>query len=219
MEFVNFGGDWRASYPRQFQQCRKACRGQPQMEGVMMKPKLRLTLLACALGAASIATAQTTKDIPPPNDVIRLPGSVMAPNMPVVVSPPRDDIGRGTAVGGASGTSRQAPPLVCSLGSESTLSDEDTLSDGAATGAVDTTKAAAPTGKAGIVESGDKPSKNAGNAAGTETSAASGANSGTGDTSNMAEQNNRPDNSTTVPAGGIPRTNAPANAQGASSGK
>jgi hypothetical protein len=187
----------------------------------MIKPKLRLTLLACALGAASIATAQTTKDIPPPNDAIRLPGSVTAPNMPVVVSPPRDDIGRGTAVGGASGTSRQALPLVRSLGSESTMSDDDTLIDGVATGAVDTTKGAAPTGKGGIVESGDKPSNNAGNAPATDTSAASGANASTGDTSNVADRDNQADNSTTVPAGkpGMPPTEAPANAQGASSGK
>jgi hypothetical protein len=53
-----------------------------------MKPKMRLTLLACALGAASIATAQTVADTAPPNDVIRLPGSVTTPTMPVVVSPP-----------------------------------------------------------------------------------------------------------------------------------
>src|SRR6266571_801395 len=98
----------------------------------MMKPKMRLTLLACALGAASITTAQTN-DVPPPNDIIRLPGAVTTPNMPVVVSPPRDDIGRGAIPSG------QAPPLVRSLGSESTLSDEDTLADGAATGGADTT--------------------------------------------------------------------------------
>ena len=180
-----------------------------------MKPKMRLTLLACALGAASIATAQT-KDIPPPNDVIRLPGSVTTPTMPVVVSPLRDDIGRG-----ASGTSGQARPLVRSLGSESNVSGDDTLIDGAATGGVDTTKAVAPTGRAGIFDSGDKPSNNAGTAAGTDTRADSGTNSGAGDTSNMTGRNNQPGSSTTVPAGrpGIPQTNAPANAPGASSGK
>ena len=181
-----------------------------------MKPKMRLTLLACALGAASIATAQTVAGTAPPNDVIRLPGSVTTPTMPVVVSPPRDDIGRG-----ANGTSGQAPLLVRSIGSESTLSDGDTLADGAATGGVDTTKRAATTGPAGIVESGDKPSNNAGTAAGKDTSADSGANSGSGDTSSMAGQNDQAGNSTTVPAGtsDIPRTNAPADAPGAPSGK
>jgi hypothetical protein len=128
----------------------------------MMKPKMRLTLLACALGAASIATAQTVTDIAPPNDVTRLQGSVTTPVMPVVVSPP----------------SGQAPLVVRSLGSESTLSDADTLADGAATGGVDTTRKAATTGQAGIVDSGDQPSNNAGTAGGTDTSADSGAKSG-----------------------------------------
>ena len=174
-----------------------------------MKPKmrLRLALLACALGAASIATAQTVTDVAPPNDAIGLPGSVTTPIMPVVVSPP----------------SGQAPLVVRSLGSESTLSDADTLADGAATGGVDTTKKPATTGQAGIVnsDSGDKPSNNAGTAAGTDTSADSGANLGTGDASNMAGQNDQPGNSTTVPGGrpGIPQINAPADAPAASSGK
>ena len=68
---------------------------------------------------------------------------------------------------------------------------------------------------------GDKPSNDAGIAAGTDTSADSGPNAGTGDTSNMAGQNDQPGNSTTVPAGrpGIPRINAPADAPAASSGK
>jgi hypothetical protein len=169
----------------------------------MMKPKMRLTLLACALGAASIATAQT-KDIPPPNDVIRLPGSVATPIMPVVVSPP----------------SGQVPPLVRSLGSEATLSDEDTLADGAATGGVDTTKRAAATGQPGTFDSGDKPSNNADTAA-AETGADAGTNSSSADASNIPSQNDQPGNSTTVPAGrpGIPRTSAPAEAPGASSGK
>ena len=170
-----------------------------------MKPKMRLTLLACALGAASIATSQTVKDIPPPSDV-GLQGSVTTPIMPVVVSPP----------------SGQAPPVVRSLGSESTMSDDNTLADGAATGGVDTTKKAATTGQAGIVnsDSGDKPSNDAGVAAGTDTSADS-ANSGTGDTSNTVGQNDQAGNSTTVPAGrpGLPGINAPADAPTASSGK
>ena len=161
-----------------------------------MKPKMRLTLLACALGAASIASAQTA-DTPPPNDVIRLPGSVTTPTMPVVVSP-RDG---------------QAPPLVRSLGAGSTMSDDDTLSDGVATGGGETTKKAATTGQ-GILDSGDKPS-NARNAAPTDTRADSGAKSGTADTSNMAEQNKQADNATVVPAG-IPKNNAPDNAAGAS---
>lgn len=155
-----------------------------------MKPKMRLTLLACALGAASLASAQTA-GIPPPNDVIRLPGSVTTPTMPVVVSPPRDS---------------QAPPLVRSLGAESTMSDDDTLSDGVATGGGETTKKAATAGQTGILDSGDKPS-NAGNAAPTDMSADSGAKSGTADTSNMAEQNKQADNATVVPAG-IPKKNA-----------
>lgn len=103
-----------------------------------MNPKIELTLLACALGAASVATAQTSNDIPPPNDIIRLPGNVTTPNMPVVVSPPRDDFGRGTATGSPNGASRQALPVVRSLGSNSTQSNDamsnDTLSDGVATG-------------------------------------------------------------------------------------
>ena len=179
-----------------------------------MKPKMRLTLLACALGAASIATSQTVTDVAPPNDVIRLPGALTTPNMPVVVSPPRDDIGRGAI------TSGQAPPVVRSLGSESTLSDDDTLADGAATGGADTTKKAAPTGQVGITDSGDKPSNNAGTAA-VDTGANAGTNSSAGDTSNMTGQNNQPDNATSVPAGrpDIPRTNAPPYAPGASSGK
>ena len=182
-----------------------------------MKPKMRLTLLACALGAASIATAQTANEIPPPNHVIRSPGRVTTPTMPVVVSPPREDIGRGTAVGDANPL-----PVVRSLGSEATLSDEDTLADGAATGGVDTTKRAATTGQAGIFDSGDKPSNNAGTGAGTDTREDSGANlAGAGDTRNTASQNNQPGNSTIVPAGSpaVPRTGAPANAQDASSGK
>ena len=166
-----------------------------------MKPIMRLTLLACGLGTASVAIAQTA-DIPPPNDVIRLPGSVTTPTMPVVVLP-RDGL---------------APPLVRSLGADSTLSDDDTLIDGAATGGGETSKKAATTGQMGIFDSGDKPSNNAGSAAATDTSADSGANSGTGDASNMADQNKQPDNSTIVP-GGVPQTNAPANASGASSGK
>ncbi len=165
-----------------------------------MKPTMRLTLLACAFGAASIAIAQTA-DVPPPNDVIRLPGSVTTPTMPVVVLP-RDG---------------QALPLVRSLGAESTLSDDDTLADGAATGGADTTKKAAPTGQAGISDSGDKPSNNANPAAGTDTSVTP----GTGDTVDMAGPNNQPSKSTAVPAGkpDMPRTNAPTYAPGASSGK
>ena len=162
-----------------------------------MNPKMRLTLLACVLGTASMAIAQTA-DIPPPNDVIRLPGNVTTPTMPVVVVP-RDG---------------QAPPLVRSLGAESTMSDDDTLIDGVATGGGDTTKKAATTGQTGTLDSGDKPS-NAGNAAATDTSADSGTKSGAADTSNVAEQNKQPDNSAVVPAG-IPQNNAPDNAAGAS---
>jgi hypothetical protein len=166
----------------------------------MMKPKIRLALLACALGAAGIASAQTA-DIPPPSDVIRLPDSVTTPTMLVVVSP-RDG---------------QVPPLVRSLGAGSPMSDDDTLSDGVATGGGETTKKAATTGQTVILDSGDKPS-DAGNAAPTDTSADSGAKSGTADTSNMAEQNKQADNATVVPAG-IPKKDAPDNAAGASYGK
>ena len=124
-----------------------------------MNSTMRLSLLACALGAASIATAQTSNDASPPNDVIRLPGSVTTPTMPVVVSPPRDDAGVGTAA--ENGNSRRALPLVRSIGSDTNMSDEtlsgDTMIDGAATGA------ATPDldGKAGIVDSGTKASDNA----------------------------------------------------------
>jgi hypothetical protein len=183
---------------------RRAADSRLRKEGVMMKPKMKLTLLACALGAASIATAQTVTDIAPPNDVIRLPGSVTAPIMPVVVSPP----------------SSQAPPVVRSLGAESTMSDEDTLTDGAAPGGADTTKRGATTGQPGIVDSGDKRSNNAATAA-ADTGVEASTNPSTGDTSNIAGQNDQPGNSTTVPASrpDIPRTNAPADAAGASSGK
>ena len=63
-----------------------------------MKSKMRLSLLACALGAATIATAQTSNDASPP-------GSVATPIMPVEVSPPRNDT-VGTAA--ENGNSRQA---------------------------------------------------------------------------------------------------------------
>jgi hypothetical protein len=48
-----------------------------------MNRKLRLTLIACALGAASVTSAQTSDNVPPPNDVIRLPGNMTTPTMPV----------------------------------------------------------------------------------------------------------------------------------------
>jgi hypothetical protein len=136
--------------------------------------------------------------------------------MPVVVSTPREDIGRGTAAGGANPL-----PVVRSLGSEATLSDEDTLADGAATGGVDTTKRAVPTGRPGIFDSGDKPSNNGGAKTETDTGAEAGANSATGETSTITGQKDQPGNSTGIPAGtpDIARTNAPANAPGASSGK
>ena len=163
-----------------------------------MKSKMRLSLLACALGAATIATAQTSNDASPPNDVIRSPGSVATPIMPVEVSPPRDDT-VGTAA--ANGNSRQALPVVRSIGSDNNASDQalsgDTMIDGAATGAV-----IAPNldGKDGVVSSGTKPSDSAGaeTAPGTDASA-TGANPGTGDatgeaTPKMGNQDNKQPN-------------------------
>jgi hypothetical protein len=127
--------------------------------------------------------------------------------MPVVVSPP----------------SGQAPSVVRSVGAESTLSSEDTLADGPATGGVDSTKRAATTGQTAIVgsEGGDKSSNDAGVAAGPDTTPDSGASSGTADTSNMAGKNDQPGNSTAAPVSrpAISRSNAPANAPAAASGK
>ena len=147
-----------------------------------MKSKMRLSLLACALGAATIATAQTSNDASPPNDVIRSPGSVATPIMPVEVSPPRDGT-VGTAA--ENGNSRRALPVVRSIGSDNNASDQalsgDTMIDGAATGAV-----IAPNsdGKAGVVSSGTKASDSAGaeTAPGSDASAAA-SNPGTGDAS------------------------------------
>ena len=116
-----------------------------------MKSKMRLSLLACALGAATIATAQTSNDASPPNDVVRSLGSVATPIMPVEVSPPRDDT-VGTAA--ENGNSRQALPVVRSIGSDNNASDQalgDTMIDGAATGAVVTPNSGR---KAGVVSSG-----------------------------------------------------------------
>jgi hypothetical protein len=104
-----------------------------------MNRNLKLTLIACALGAASVTSAQTSNNIPPPNDVIRLPGNVTTPTMPVVVSPPRDDTGRGMAAGSANSAAGQLP-LVRSLGD----SMDETLSDGSATGASAPVDTAAP---------------------------------------------------------------------------
>ena len=154
-------------------------------KGVMMNSTMRLSLLACALGAASIATAQTSNDASPPNDVIRSPGSVNTSIMPVVVSPPPDDTGVGTAA--ANGNSRRALPLVRSIASATNASDEtlsgDTMIDGAATGAVTPNS----DGKAGVIDSSTKASDTAGaeTASGTDASAA-GASSGTGDTTGEA---------------------------------
>ncbi len=168
-----------------------------------MKSKMRLSLLACALGAATIATAQTSNDASPPNDVIRSPGSVATPIMPVEVSPPRDD-----AVGTAAenGNSRQALPVVRSIGSHNNASDQalsgdtmigDTMIDGAATGAV---IAPNPDGKAGVVSRDTKASDSARaeTAPGSDASAA-GAKLGTGDatgeaTPKMGNQDNKQPN-------------------------
>ena len=199
-----------------------------------MNSKMRLSLLACALGAASIATAQTSNDASSPNDVIRSSGSVTTPIMPVVVSPPRDDTGVGIAA--ENGNSRRALPVVRSIGSDSNASDEtlsgDTMIDGAATGAV------APNsgGQAGIVDSGNKASDNTGAEIAPDTDAnAAGAHSASGDTTGEAsgtmgtqynKQNNelnqdgknQPGNSTTVPATRPDITRTDAGALGASSG-
>lgn len=88
-----------------------------------MNSKLKLSLLACALAAASIAAAQTSDqtNIPPPNDIIRLPRSVTTPDMPIIVEAPRDDIGhRALAAPGDSGAGvSPAQSIVRSLGSGS----------------------------------------------------------------------------------------------------
>jgi hypothetical protein len=150
-----------------------------------MNSTMRLSLLACALGAASIATAQTSNDASSPNDVIRSPGSVATPIMPVVVSPPPGDTGVGTAA--VNGNSRRALPLVRSIASDTNASDEtlsgDTVIGGAATGAVTPNSDS----KAGIVDSGNKASDTAGaeTAPGADADASSG-NSGTGDTTGEA---------------------------------
>ena len=160
-----------------------------------MKSKMRLSLLACALGAATIATAQTSNDASPPNDVIRSPGSVATPIMPVEVSPPRDD-SVGTAA--KNGNSRQALPVVRSIGSDNNASDQaisgDTMIDGAATGAVVTPNS---DGKAGVVSGGTHASDSAGaeTAPGSDARAA-GVSSGTGDatgeaTPKMGNQDNK----------------------------
>jgi hypothetical protein len=113
-----------------------------------MHQKLKLSLLACTLAAASVAGAQTSSqtDIPPPNDIIRLPHSVTTPAMPVMVEPPRDDIGRGTPTPGAIG-SRPAQPFIRSLGSDAI----DTLGDGSTLGAGSTMGAGAATGSGSTV--------------------------------------------------------------------
>ena len=197
-----------------------------------MNSKMRLSLLACALGAASIATAQTSNDASSPKDVIRPPGSVTTPIMPVVVSPPPDDTGVGTAA--ENGNSRRALPLVRSIGSDTNASDETlsgTMIDGAVTGAVTPNSDR----KAGVVDSGTKAFDNAGaeTAPGTDASAA-GASSGTGDTTGEAsdtmgnqnnklsnelsqDESNQPGNST-VPATRPDITQTDAGAAGASSG-
>jgi len=196
-----------------------------------MNRKLKLTLIACALGAASVTSAQTSNNTPP-NDVIRLPGNVTTPTMPVVISSPRDDTGRGTAAGSVNGAGGQLP-VVRSLGD----SMDDTLSDGAATGASAPIDTAAR--KAGVApapesvdaatssDSGSKSSDNAGTGAATgkDTSATSGASTEAGassriaDTGNAATQQNTqqdrqrgdtnaaPDRFGTPPAKGAP--NAP----------
>jgi len=175
-----------------------------------MKSKMRLSLLACALGAAAIATAQTSNDASPPNDVIRSPGSVATPIMPVEVSPSRDD-SVGTAA--ANGNSRQAFPVVRSIGSNNNASDQtlsgDTMIDGAATGAVVTPN---PDGKAGVVRSGTRASDSAGaeTAPGSDASTA-GANPGTGDatgeaTPKMGNQDNKQPNELNQDASNQPGT-------------
>jgi hypothetical protein len=197
-------------------------------KGVMMNSKMRLSLLACALAAASIATAQTSNDASSPKDVIRSPGSVATPIMPVVVSPPPDDTGVGTAA--ENGNSRRALPLVRSIGSDTNASDEtlsdDTMIDGAATGAVTPNSDR----KAGVVDSGTKAFDNAGaeTAPGTDASAAGDTTGEASDT--MGNQNNKqnnelskdennpPGNSTTAPATRPDITRTDAGAPGASSG-
>jgi hypothetical protein len=199
-----------------------------------MNSKMRLSLLACALGAASIASAQTSNEASPPNDGSRSPGSVTTPVMPVVVSPPRDDAGVGTA---GNRNSRRTLPVVRSLGSDTSESDQtlsgDKMIDGAATGGV------APNsgGKDGLVGSGTKASDNAGaeTASGTGANAA-GANSGTGDSTGEAgstmrnqypkqsnelnqDENNQPSKSTAVPATRADITRTGADTLGDSSGE
>jgi hypothetical protein len=158
-----------------------------------MKSTMSLSLLACALGAAGIATAQTANDASPPNDVIRSPGSVATPIMPVEVSPPRDRTGLGAAA--ENGNSRRALPLVRSIGSDTGAANEtipgDTVTDGAATSGV------ASHSDGNAVDSGSQGSDNAGvEAAPASDANAPGANSGTGDvtgeaTPKMGNQDNK----------------------------
>src|SRR2546423_5030020 len=102
-----------------------------QKEGVTMNRKLKLTLLACALGAASVTAAETSNDVSAPNDNL-LSGTATTPTMPVVVSPPTDDTR--PAAANARDAVRQRSPVVRSIGSDAD-SASNVLSDGPATGA------------------------------------------------------------------------------------
>jgi hypothetical protein len=132
---------------------RKACCGSSHI-GENMKSKMKLSLLACALGAASIANAQIANEpsnIPPPSDIIRLPGNMTTPDMPVIVSPPREDLGRGTTTAPVNGTPRQAQPVIRSLGSGS--STGTTVNGGTSGGAALNTNGGGTATQAGAATS------------------------------------------------------------------
>jgi hypothetical protein len=99
-----------------------------------MKAKLKLGMLACALAASSIAGAQTSSqtNIPPPNDIIRLPRSVTTPDMPIVVDPPREDLGRAINATPGDNNTSASKPVIRSLGSGS--NGADALGNGATIG-------------------------------------------------------------------------------------
>ena len=171
-----------------------------------MNSRLKLTLLACALGAASVTTAQTSNNVSTGNDVLS-----PAPAMPVVVSPPRND------AGGA--------PVVRSIGD----SMDETLSDGSATGATRTSidNAAPSAGTAPASANGAANPAAGASPTDSDTSITGGANAEAGATSRIvdtkapseqdAQQAGQRDNSNatperfgTPPAQGAPNAPAPA---------
>lgn len=102
-----------------------------------MNSALKLTVLACALAVSGGTCAQTANgstNIPPPNDIIRLPGSVTSPNMPVLVEPPRDDVGSKVLTAPSGGTPTPNPPVIRSLGSDDSTQGRSGVGGGTSSG-------------------------------------------------------------------------------------